>query len=183
MITKQIHFNCSWKKILILPLFDLLRRLSNYNNLGFVITDKSVLFRHSFFFELRHNCQQRSVFFRFQIALHFPRLQVTFLQLCVVAAHSHFPTSYQRAKIVFFSNEGNAAITQNCPLWAVAAFRLHCPTMVYFWSSPNDFLGTSVRQIENIILLQIALSCPFYGNTGKVTFFLLPFCTFQSSIS
>jgi len=34
----------------------------------------------------------------------------------VVAAHTHFPTSYQRAKVIKFSNEGNAAITQNCPL-------------------------------------------------------------------
>jgi len=45
-------------------------------------------------------------------------LPLTFLQLCVVAAHTHFPASYQRAKVIKFSNEGNAAITQNCPLVA-----------------------------------------------------------------
>jgi hypothetical protein len=39
----------------------------------------------------------------------------------VVAALTHFPTSNQRAKVIKFSNDGNAAITQNCPLHAVAA--------------------------------------------------------------
>jgi len=34
----------------------------------------------------------------------------------VVAALTHSPTSYQRAKLIKFSNEGNAAITQNCSL-------------------------------------------------------------------
>jgi hypothetical protein len=48
----------------------------------------------------------------------------------VVAAFTHFPTSYQRAKVIKFSNEGNAAITQNCPL-AVSGFQ-------YFISVPFD---------------------------------------------
>jgi hypothetical protein len=30
---------------------------------------------------------------------HFPALPATFLQLCVVAAFTHFLTSYQRAKV------------------------------------------------------------------------------------
>jgi len=50
------------------------------------------------------------------LLIHCPALPTTFLQLCVVAALTHFPTSYLRTKVIKFSNDGSAAIMQNCPL-------------------------------------------------------------------
>jgi hypothetical protein len=62
----------------------------------------------------------------------------------VVAALTHFPTSYQRAKVIKFSNEGNAAITQNCPLYGVAAIPQHFQKTLFFRSSHSARNGACV---------------------------------------
>ena len=70
-------------------------------------------------------------------------LHLTFLQLCVVAAFTHFPTSYQRAKVIKFSNEGSAAITQNCPLGVCACHLRFSVRFRYYFQNlpifPNKF--------------------------------------------
>jgi len=90
----------------------------------------------------------------------------------VVAAFTHFPTSYQRAKVVKFPNEGNAAITQNCPLYDVAAFPLHCPTMVFFLSKPFARIGAWVSpKIDNgaavFYLCGFAIWCLCVGQCAR----------------